>query len=234
MHVHSVICLSQDGSALLTLEAVRTSQPGIRPFNGADRPAILTLASLTATPGVIALHHCTCLHLCDREVHPALWPSVLLCHSRSYAGPPDAVVLETLQHYMHYCLGAYGWPLLVFDYPLTGLLTLIRRCFSRQCCCPSGSIRQDNCCHCHAAALRSRVLSSFKLSCPYIPSFGPSIMLSLGGWGGRGSSSMTLYCIEVSRLLVNLTLPSAPERELRRAVRVVHQQSAQGGVLHSC
>lgn len=72
-------------------------------------------------------------------------------------GPEDAAALEELQYYSKYALAAYGWMLLIFDYPVTGCARLCAQCGPDCFCCCSkpSNVYKDNCLRCDFAAVKS-------------------------------------------------------------------------------
>lgn len=73
--------------------------------------------------------------------------------------PKDYDQFQTVIHYMHYALGAYGWPMYLMTHSKTGVCQL---CTSFHCCFPclcrrkdnDADIIEDNCCYCNYAALK--------------------------------------------------------------------------------
>lgn len=68
--------------------------------------------------------------------------------------------LQMVIHFMHYALGAYGWPMFLMTHSKTGVCQLcseFRCCLS--CCGRKNSpdIVEDNCCSCNYAALKRMV-----------------------------------------------------------------------------
>ncbi|XP_069685580.1 diacylglycerol lipase-alpha isoform X2 [Periplaneta americana] len=68
---------------------------------------------------------------------------------------------QSVIHYMHFALGAYGWPMFLMTHSGTGVCQL---CTRLRCMCfpciggqDSATIVSDNCCHCNYAALRRMV-----------------------------------------------------------------------------
>ncbi|XP_046683149.1 diacylglycerol lipase-alpha isoform X1 [Homalodisca vitripennis] len=72
---------------------------------------------------------------------------------------------QSVIHYMHYALAAYGWPMFLMTHSTTGLCQLCTKlsCACFPCCCqksridPETTLIEDNCCSCNYAALRSMV-----------------------------------------------------------------------------
>ncbi|XP_021926065.1 sn1-specific diacylglycerol lipase alpha isoform X2 [Zootermopsis nevadensis] len=68
---------------------------------------------------------------------------------------------QTVIHYMHFALGAYGWPMFLMTHSGTGVCQL---CTRLRCCCfpcmgmnDGATVVSDNCCQCNYAALRRMV-----------------------------------------------------------------------------
>ncbi|KAG5893315.1 hypothetical protein JTB14_000274 [Gonioctena quinquepunctata] len=76
----------------------------------------------------------------------------------------DLELFQTVIHFAHFAVGAYGWPLFVF----TKALGFCQLCSGLRCCCctpcrkrtegPHPEIIQDNCCHCNHAVLEKLTL----------------------------------------------------------------------------
>ncbi|KAJ9591943.1 hypothetical protein L9F63_001545, partial [Diploptera punctata] len=68
---------------------------------------------------------------------------------------------QTVIHYMHFALGAYGWPMFLMTHSGTGVCQLCTRlrcmCFPCTQSNDSATIVSDNCCQCNYAALRRMV-----------------------------------------------------------------------------
>lgn len=68
----------------------------------------------------------------------------------------DLELFQTVIHYAHFAVRAYGWPV----YVVTSSMGLCRLCADLQCCClPCHKVTQaeivdDNCCKCNYAALQ--------------------------------------------------------------------------------
>lgn len=66
---------------------------------------------------------------------------------------------QTVIHYMHYALAAYGWPMFLITHSNTGLCQLMSQCCCLTCACCRGQkempeIVDDNCCNCNYAAMK--------------------------------------------------------------------------------
>lgn len=72
--------------------------------------------------------------------------------------PRDYEQFQTVIHFMHYALGAYGWPMFLMTHSKTGICQL---CTGLNCCFPccrgrkeTADIVEDNCCYCNYTAMR--------------------------------------------------------------------------------
>lgn len=68
----------------------------------------------------------------------------------------DLELFQTVIHYAHYAVRAYGWPM----YVLTQNMGICQICTSLNCCClpcqkpDAAELIDDNCCHCNYASLQ--------------------------------------------------------------------------------
>lgn len=83
----------------------------------------------------------------------------------------DLELFHTVIHYMHYALGAYGWPVFLMTYSTAGMCHL---CTKIRCCCMpccsakiSAEVVDDNCCRCNYAALQ-RILTNGDIEIIYV------------------------------------------------------------------
>ncbi|XP_077289187.1 diacylglycerol lipase-alpha-like [Arctopsyche grandis] len=69
--------------------------------------------------------------------------------------PAELDMFQKVVHYMHYALGAYGWPMFLMT---SSAASGCRLCASLRCCCSGRSggatVVHDNCCQCNYTALR--------------------------------------------------------------------------------
>ncbi|XP_059479899.1 diacylglycerol lipase-alpha isoform X2 [Neocloeon triangulifer] len=79
--------------------------------------------------------------------------------------PEELAEFQTVIHYMHFALGAYGWPMYMVTHSIWGICKLCTKlrcsCFPRLCGKrereDASVMFEDNCCQCNVAALREQV-----------------------------------------------------------------------------
>ncbi|XP_065343511.1 diacylglycerol lipase-alpha isoform X2 [Cloeon dipterum] len=79
--------------------------------------------------------------------------------------PEQMAQFQMVIHYMHYALGAYGWPMYMVTHSAWGICKLCTKlecsCFPRLCGKrepeDNAVVFEDNCCQCNVAALREQV-----------------------------------------------------------------------------